>query len=57
LLRHLEELLKMTAEDRLKKRYEKFRACGHFLEKAPAPVELAPEAKGVTASAAASPAP
>jgi acetyl-CoA carboxylase carboxyl transferase subunit alpha len=32
LLRHLEELIKMTAEERLKTRYEKFRAFGHYEE-------------------------
>jgi acetyl-CoA carboxylase carboxyl transferase subunit alpha len=33
LLRHLEELIKMSPADRLKGRYEKFRAFGHFEEK------------------------
>jgi acetyl-CoA carboxylase carboxyl transferase subunit alpha len=33
LLRHLEELLAMSAKERLKKRYDKFRAFGHFQEK------------------------
>src|SRR6266581_3099132 len=33
LLRHLAELLALPATDRLKKRYEKYRAFGHFLEK------------------------
>jgi acetyl-CoA carboxylase carboxyl transferase subunit alpha len=33
LLRHLENLLQMSAADRLKQRYEKFRAFGHFTEK------------------------
>jgi len=33
LLKHLEELLKLSAQDRLKGRYEKFRAFGHFEEK------------------------
>jgi acetyl-CoA carboxylase carboxyl transferase subunit alpha len=32
LLKHLAELLGMSAEERLKKRYEKFRAFGHFDE-------------------------
>src|SRR6266705_2410790 len=31
--KHLAELLAMPATDRLKKRYEKYRAFGHFLEK------------------------
>ncbi len=39
LLFHLEELLKMPVADRLKKRYEKYRAHGHFLEKSPAPAQ------------------
>ena len=33
LLKHLVELLALPAAERLKKRYEKFRAHGHFLEK------------------------
>jgi acetyl-CoA carboxylase carboxyl transferase subunit alpha len=33
LLKHLEELIKMSGEERLKGRYEKFRAFGHFEEK------------------------
>jgi acetyl-CoA carboxylase carboxyl transferase subunit alpha len=33
LTKHLEELLTLTAEERLKKRYEKFRAHGQFKEK------------------------
>jgi len=39
LLKHLEELLQMTAAERLKTRYAKFRAFGHFKENPPAPVE------------------
>ena len=35
LLRHLEAIQAMTIAERLKKRYEKFRAHGHFIEKAP----------------------
>jgi acetyl-CoA carboxylase carboxyl transferase subunit alpha len=42
LLRHLDELLKMPKAERLKKRYEKFRNHGHFLEAPPAPAEKAP---------------
>ena len=34
LLKHLEEVLALSVAERLKKRYEKFRAHGHFLEKA-----------------------
>lgn len=36
---HLEELLAMSGAERLKKRYEKFRAHGHFLERAPTSAE------------------
>jgi acetyl-CoA carboxylase carboxyl transferase subunit alpha len=35
LLKHLTHLLEMSVEDRLKKRYEKFRAFGHFDENKP----------------------
>jgi acetyl-CoA carboxylase carboxyl transferase subunit alpha len=34
LLKHLEEVLALPVPERLKKRYEKFRAHGHFIEKA-----------------------
>ena len=34
LLKHLEEILALTVPERLKKRYEKFRAHGHFIEQA-----------------------
>jgi acetyl-CoA carboxylase carboxyl transferase subunit alpha len=37
LLRHLRDLLALPGPDRLRKRYQKFRAYGHFLEKQPAP--------------------
>ena len=33
LVKHLDELIKMTAEERLQGRYGKFRAFGHFEEK------------------------
>ncbi len=36
LLKHLEEIMALSVPERLKKRYEKFRAHGHFIEK---PVE------------------
>ena len=39
LLKHLEQLLALPPAERLKKRYEKFRAHGHFLEKPPTPAE------------------
>jgi len=48
LLKHLAELTHLTAEDRLKSRYAKFRAHGHFIEK-----ELTPGEKEEAASAAA----
>lgn len=39
LLHHLNELLALPGAERLKQRYEKFRAHGHFLEKMPTPAE------------------
>jgi acetyl-CoA carboxylase carboxyl transferase subunit alpha len=41
LLKHLEELLQLSPAERLKQRYEKFRAFGHFVEKKPVPLEKA----------------
>jgi acetyl-CoA carboxylase carboxyl transferase subunit alpha len=35
ILKHLEDLQKLSSEDRLKQRYQKFRAYGHFAEKKP----------------------
>ena len=43
LLRHLEELKKISAEERLKLRYQKFRAHGHFVEKPPTAPGVEPE--------------
>src|ERR1051326_133890 len=43
LSRHLEEILKLPSNERLEKRYTKFRAYGHFLEKKAAPVETSAE--------------
>jgi acetyl-CoA carboxylase carboxyl transferase subunit alpha len=40
LLKHLEDILALPVADRLKKRYEKYRAFGHFLEKPPSPAEI-----------------
>jgi acetyl-CoA carboxylase carboxyl transferase subunit alpha len=37
LLKELKDLLEMSAAERLKQRYAKFRAYGHFTEKKPAP--------------------
>ncbi|WCJ58474.1 acetyl-CoA carboxylase carboxyltransferase subunit alpha [Fontisphaera persica] len=42
---HLEELLKLPTSELLKKRYEKFRAFGHFLEKPTAPAAAEAAAK------------
>jgi acetyl-CoA carboxylase carboxyl transferase subunit alpha len=47
LLKHLEEVLALPVADRLKKRYEKFRAHGHFHEK------VEPAENGVVPQAAA----
>ena len=54
LRKYLVELLALPAADRLKKRYEKYRAHGHFLEKIPTPAEKTePAAVGaVTATTA-----
>ena len=47
LIRHLSELMALTGTARLKQRYEKFRAHGHFLERAPTPAEKAAVKKGI----------
>lgn len=39
LLKHLKELLALPGAERLRRRYEKYRAHGHFLEKPPTPAE------------------
>ncbi|MFO1476505.1 MAG: acetyl-CoA carboxylase carboxyltransferase subunit alpha [Verrucomicrobiota bacterium] len=41
LAKHLDELLAMSVDERLKARYAKFRAFGHYLEKTPTPAETA----------------
>lgn len=51
LSRHLEELLRQTGAERLKNRYDKFRAHGHFLEKASETTDKTP-AKRTTRKAA-----
>jgi acetyl-CoA carboxylase carboxyl transferase subunit alpha len=56
LLKHLDELSAMPAAERLKKRYEKFRAHGRFLEKTPSPAEMAGVSTTVAVQAAAAPA-
>ena len=45
LLKHLEEILALPVPERLKKRYEKFRAHGHFIEKADDASEMKPAKK------------
>ena len=53
LTKHLAELMAMTGAERLKKRYEKFRAHGHFLERAATPAEKAgPKGRAKTHRAA-----
>jgi len=44
LLKHLEELLEMSTEERLKGRYAKFRAFGHFEEKTESAENEVPQA-------------
>jgi acetyl-CoA carboxylase carboxyl transferase subunit alpha len=56
LTRHLDELLALPGPERLRKRYEKFRAHGHFLEKAPTPAEKLAAKKMKRAAHAARPA-
>jgi acetyl-CoA carboxylase carboxyl transferase subunit alpha len=56
LLKHLNELSALPAADRLKKRYEKFRAHGRFLEKTPSPAEMAGASANGGVQAAAAPA-
>src|SRR5580765_6138983 len=43
LLKHLEQLLQLPPAERLKQRYEKFRAYGHFIEKKPVLLQKAAE--------------
>jgi acetyl-CoA carboxylase carboxyl transferase subunit alpha len=52
LLKHLEEILALPVPERLKKRYEKFRAHGHFTEKADDAAQLKPPRDAATAVAA-----
>ncbi len=56
LLKHLNELLALPVAERLKKRYEKYRAHGHFLEKVPTPAEKAGPAVNGAATATVAPA-
>jgi acetyl-CoA carboxylase carboxyl transferase subunit alpha len=56
LLKHLNELSALPVAERLKKRYEKFRAHGRFLEKTPSPVEMAVASANGAVQAAAAPA-
>jgi acetyl-CoA carboxylase carboxyl transferase subunit alpha len=57
LIRNLETLSQLSGAQRLKQRYEKFRAFGHFLEKGQTPEKPAPKRAGRKASLAAVPAP
>ena len=52
LLKHLEEILALPVAERLKKRYEKFRAHGHFRENANGATEMKPAKPAETAAAA-----
>lgn len=45
LLKHLTEVLALTKTERLKRRYEKFRAFGHFIEQAPPTAALKEKSK------------
>jgi acetyl-CoA carboxylase carboxyl transferase subunit alpha len=56
LVKNLDELLAMTGADRLKKRYEKFRAHGHFLEGGSNPPSSTPAEKPVARKTAKRPA-
>ena len=49
LLKHLEEILALPVPDRLKRRYEKFRAHGHFIEKPDDAAEMKPAKSVATA--------
>jgi acetyl-CoA carboxylase carboxyl transferase subunit alpha len=51
LIEQLEELLKLSAADRLKSRYEKYRNYGHFLEKTQAEPATPEPKKGAKAAA------
>ena len=53
--RHLGELLALSGADRLKKRYDKFRAHGHFLEKGTLPIEKAAPRRSAKRAAHAAP--
>jgi acetyl-CoA carboxylase carboxyl transferase subunit alpha len=48
LLKHLNEILAWSPEERLKRRYEKYRACGHFHEPPPDANAAVPQAVPVT---------
>ena len=52
LLKHLEEILALPVPERLKKRYEKFRAHGHFTEKADDAAQMKPAKKSTESVAA-----
>src|SRR4051812_36500030 len=46
LLKHLDQLVQLSSEERLNKRYEKFRAYGHYSENKPADSALAVASNG-----------
>ena len=48
LIKHLEEVLALPVPERLKQRYQKFRAHGHFVEKADNASEMKPAKSGQT---------
>ena len=52
LLKHLEQIIALPVAERLKKRYEKFRAHGHFIEKADDAAEMKPARKSTEPVAA-----
>jgi acetyl-CoA carboxylase carboxyl transferase subunit alpha len=56
LLTHLNELNALPVGERLKKRYEKYRAHGRFLEKTPTPAEMAGASANGAVQATAAPA-
>jgi acetyl-CoA carboxylase carboxyl transferase subunit alpha len=57
LIKHLVELKAMTGAERLKKRYEKFRSHGHFLEQSPTEAEKSGTKKPSKRAAHAAPPP
>lgn len=56
LLKHLEALLALPSAERLQRRYEKYRTCGHFLEQPPPSLEKIAAPKRASRRSAAAPA-